>query len=871
MYKNQYCTDPRTMKKHAAYTEWADAYSCTRHRCQPGGRNLAIYTVGCKRVEPPESAIECEEVVEDTNMQFPYCCTRLRCLVVVRGEVWTRVLGQPWETLPAAPWSHMYKMKKPPPTDSSFIPKIGEGPIYELAAESDDSGKKVFRASNRVTTVNPDCKDVVPRANQAPDILIALNKNEIESKKTSELIRKKRVRKTNSPSFPRQNVDEEVQEIHNDAEFEETPTTEKPPDGSDEKYFANAFGVTPKILSKAGKSHQITWTQIPASQWNEHDPSMDAEAPREPNIYHQNEFQTDGEKKEEKPSNLQALVDAIGSRMRDIENVVQKMSKKVKHAKPDQSEFGSSAASIEKRSDGERRSHNHLIIEPKERENEIIVSKPKYSSPDDENHKRGSKRQRATTEATSEQPLFVDDSNINGYFSDVSNSVLRRADEPKEPVATYMAPVDTQPKTPAHTLIENSEEEEKTKKKKRMHKKKKDCTDPRTMMKHAAYTEWADAYSCTRHRCQPAGRNFAVYTVGCKRVEPPESAIECEEVVEDTNMQFPHCCTRLRCLVVERGEVWTRVIGQPWETLPATPWSHMYKMKKPPPTTRNSSFLTKIGEGPIYELAAESDDSGKKVFRASNKVTTVNSDCKDVVPRAYQASDIVIALSTDKHEKQSKRKLERIRKKPLRKANSPSFPRADVEEEVQEIRNDAEFEEPLTYTEKEPNVRHQNEFQLDVEKKEENPSNIQELFDAIGRKMRHIENVVQSIIKKIQHAKPEKPEFGSSVASIEKRGSKRQRGTTEATSEQPLFVDDSNINGYLSDVTNTILRRADEPKEPDATYMPLVETQPKTPVHTIVENSEEEEKTKKKKRMHKKKKGHKKHHGKLENKKNQWR
>ncbi|CAK1593109.1 unnamed protein product [Parnassius mnemosyne] len=474
MYKNQYCTDPRTMKKHAAYTEWADAYSCTRHRCQPGGRNLAIYTVGCKRVEPPESAIECEEVVEDTNMQFPYCCTRLRCLVVVRGEVWTRVLGQPWETLPAAPWSHMYKKKKPPPTDSSFLPKIGEGPIFELATESEASANKMLRASNKVTTVNPDCKDMVPRANQTPDIVIALstNKDEKEPKRKSEMIRKKRVRKTNSPSFPRQDVEEEAQEIHNDVEFEEPPsTTEKPPEGSDEKYYANAFGVTQKLPSKPGKSHQITWTEIPPSQWNEHDPSMDAEAPREPNIYHQTEFQSDVEKKEEKPSNLQALVDAIGSRMRDIENVVQRMSQKVQHAKPEQPEFGSSVASIEKRSDSERQTRNHLTIEPKERENEIIVSKPKYSSPDDEHHKR--KRQRGTTEATSEQPLFVDDSNINGYFSDASNSILRRGGEPKEPVATYMAPVETQPKTPVHTIVENSEEEEKTKKKKRMHKKKK--------------------------------------------------------------------------------------------------------------------------------------------------------------------------------------------------------------------------------------------------------------------------------------------------------------------------------------------------------------------------------------------------------------
>lgn len=37
---------------------------------------------------------------------------------------------------------------------------------------------------------------------------------------------------------------------------------------------------------------------------------------------------------EEKPTNLQALVDAIGTRMRDIESVVQKMSEKVHQGKP---------------------------------------------------------------------------------------------------------------------------------------------------------------------------------------------------------------------------------------------------------------------------------------------------------------------------------------------------------------------------------------------------------------------------------------------------------------------------------------------------------------------------------------------------------
>lgn len=67
-------------------------------------------------------------------------------------------------------------------------------------------------------------------------------------------------------------------------------------------------------------------------------------------VYHQPEMQSDVEKKEEKPSNLQALVDAIGTRMRDIESVVQRMSQKVHHVKPDNQVFDNDAASVERRS-----------------------------------------------------------------------------------------------------------------------------------------------------------------------------------------------------------------------------------------------------------------------------------------------------------------------------------------------------------------------------------------------------------------------------------------------------------------------------------------------------------------------------------------
>lgn len=36
-----------------------------------------------------------------------------------------------------------------------------------------------------------------------------------------------------------------------------------------------------------------------------------------------------------------------------------------------------------------------------------------------------------TTEPNSDVPLYVEDTNLNGYFSDVSNSILRRVGLPK--------------------------------------------------------------------------------------------------------------------------------------------------------------------------------------------------------------------------------------------------------------------------------------------------------------------------------------------------------------------------------------------------------------------------------------------------------
>ncbi|XP_026736305.1 uncharacterized protein LOC113499904 isoform X1 [Trichoplusia ni] len=392
-------------------------------------------------------------------MQFPFCCTRLRCLVVVRGEVWTRVLGQPWEVLPAAPWSHMYKMKKPPPADTTFLPKTSDqGPIYELSEpESDTNGhEKVLRASKKTVTDSTDCNDVVPRANAAPpDIVIALStNNEIKERKKSESSRHKRVRKT-TPSTPQYFEEERERDRDRDREkdrrdgdvleIDDMPlSTEKPADSSDERFYANSYAVTQKpILRNA--HHQVAWTEIPQNQWNEHE-GMDVENRVNEPSYHQPEFpQQDDPKqatlsisKDEKPTNLQALVDAIGTRMRDIENVVQRMSEKVHQVKPP---GGGVDGSVEKR---------------------FTV------------RNRGSKYLHKSSDSQTEQPLYIEDTNMNGYFSDASNSVLRRAGVPKEPPPTYMAPVENRRKSPAHiALVTDSSDDAEKKRKKHTHKKRR--------------------------------------------------------------------------------------------------------------------------------------------------------------------------------------------------------------------------------------------------------------------------------------------------------------------------------------------------------------------------------------------------------------
>ncbi|XP_034838492.2 uncharacterized protein [Maniola hyperantus] len=423
-YKDQFCTDPRTMEKHGAYSEWPDSYSCTRHRCQPGGRNLAIYTVGCKRVEAPESAIECEEVVEDTNMQFPYCCTRLRCLVVVRGEVWTRVLGQPWETLPAAPWSHMYKMKKPPPADNAKSKNVEvKGPVYELQSDNDNDRDKVLRATKKSTPATDISEPAAAaRAVPSPDIVIALATPNDE-KKTN----KNETPRHNKSKIPSDPIDEneEVDKEHFDIEIDDGPVHEK-----------------------------TSWSAIPQSQWNEHDPAMDVESLH---------VLTPVDKKE-KPSGLQALVDAIGNRMRDIESVVQKMSEKVQ--KPE-NEVGSG----ETRYDSEAPTKHHKSDE-KGHGRDDVIEKVEKPSPDGEHYKRFSVKNRGskylrTVGVTSEHPVLVEDTNLNGYFSDASNSVMRSG-LPKEQGAapTYVAPVENRRRT--HDVSEEGDK----KHKKHTHKKK---------------------------------------------------------------------------------------------------------------------------------------------------------------------------------------------------------------------------------------------------------------------------------------------------------------------------------------------------------------------------------------------------------------
>ncbi|KAI5635092.1 hypothetical protein NE865_12210 [Phthorimaea operculella] len=492
-------------------------------RCRIGEerhRNVAKDThPRCKRVEAPESAIECEEVVEDTNMQFPYCCTRLRCLVVVRGEVWTRVLGQPWETLPAAPWSHMYKMKKPPLGDSSFTKKE-EGPVYELSVSDNEQGgdKAVLRSSRK----DAECDTAVPRAAPpppaGPDIVIALStgsdkdsdrKKDEEPRPYAQRQRKDQSALSSSYYDDRDAQAEPAERNIEDAEDAVTEKEKLSTPQSDERYYGNPEPRNSYSTENPKPKH--SWTEVPQpwndveqpaeheqppddqphpqaqqqrSMWNEPDqddvrraPDVQAQTSPAKTWEHQSnpnpgmEYSPPEEKKEEKPGNLQNLVDAIGSRMRDIETVVARMSEKVHQDRkqvqvdPEYGKGEPNLVPISRSMDTDQQYHDRKSN-----------TKPKLKKPytDEQYKSRGSKYLRSNGDLTTEPPLFVEDTNLNGYYSDASNSLLTRRTGPKEPPATYMAPVeiDTRRKN-TRTDAERSSAETDKKHKKRIHKKKK--------------------------------------------------------------------------------------------------------------------------------------------------------------------------------------------------------------------------------------------------------------------------------------------------------------------------------------------------------------------------------------------------------------
>ncbi|KAH9632856.1 hypothetical protein HF086_013643 [Spodoptera exigua] len=385
----------------------------------------------CKRVEAPESAIECEEVVEDTNMQFPFCCTRLRCLVVVRGEVWTRVLGQPWEVLPAAPWSHMYKMKKPPPADSTFLPKPNEqGPVYELSENESDTGghDKVLRSGKKPVT-DPDCNEIEPKAAPPPpDIVIALSTNNNEIKEQSHKkyearrLNPKKIYLSNSEDCRRTETKHENSRHKRPRKTTATTTTQ---------YFEEDRERDGDNKGKEREKHTESEVQeveeIPAS--TDKEPQYQAQDTQPQEVPEPKAVINPAMKaKDDKPSNLQVLVDAIGTRMRDIESVVQKMSEKVHQAKP------GVEGSVEKRFS--------------------VLSN------------QGSKYLHSFTDSPTEPPLIFGDTNLTGYFSDASNS---------EPPPTYMAPVETRrSKLPVQmAVVSDNLDDKENKKKKHSHKKRR--------------------------------------------------------------------------------------------------------------------------------------------------------------------------------------------------------------------------------------------------------------------------------------------------------------------------------------------------------------------------------------------------------------
>lgn len=293
---------------------------------------------------------------------------------------------------------------------------------------------------------------------------MSTNNNAKEPKKPNKSRQYKRGRH-NSAAYS--NDEQKNNDINDAVDREDAsfPTEKSLEPFSEERITTNIDSVTQKSTVKA-QPNQVNWMEINQNQWNDHEAGVEIETNKQDGSYHQPDFSPQSrEKIEEKPSNLQALVDAIGSRMRDIEGVVQRMSAKVHHNKATEPEQGSS----EKRSMTDTElEQKKLKIYEKDHENLLEAIK---TGPDKGPYKRGSKYLRSASGATTEAP-FVEDNNMNGYFNDASNSILRRANLPKEPVETYMAPVETHHNEPAHIIVSDSSDESE-KKKKKHHKKRR--------------------------------------------------------------------------------------------------------------------------------------------------------------------------------------------------------------------------------------------------------------------------------------------------------------------------------------------------------------------------------------------------------------
>ncbi|KAJ2939281.1 hypothetical protein O0L34_g13377 [Tuta absoluta] len=397
--------------------------------------------------------------------------------------------------------------------------KVVEGPVYELSVsdnERDASEKAVLRSSRK----EADCDTTVPRAAPpppGPDIVIALStgsEKETERKKEEEprqFGQRQRKEVQSPPNNYYEDTQAEAAERNND-DVEETATEKEKPSSpqSEERYYGNSYST-----ESSKPQHLVSWTEVPQpwndveqpaedhdlpphqqqrSLWNDPDPdegrrapdALESQTPTSPaqTWEHQSnpnpgamEYtppEEKEEKKEEKPGNLQTLVDAIGNRMRDIETVVARMSEKVHQDQKQvqvEPDYGKGEPNDMKYSRSMDTDHQYH-----ERKSN---SKTKIKKPSTDNQykrfsgrgSRGSQYLRSKGDITTEPPLFVEDSNLNGFYSDASNSLLNRRVGPKEPPATYMAPVeiDTRRKM---TRTENPADEDK-KHKKRVHKKKK--------------------------------------------------------------------------------------------------------------------------------------------------------------------------------------------------------------------------------------------------------------------------------------------------------------------------------------------------------------------------------------------------------------